>query len=239
MSTQNRQWILNARPSGRLTGEEFRWNAEGQMLVRNLWLSFDPGQRTWLLRDAYVPVIQIGEVMQAFAVGEVVESRHPDFKAGRSRARPLWLAGLYRDGRQRLRRHFQTPARYGAQPRVGPARPQRSDGLFRDDGDRPSQGRRNRRRIRRRRRHGFGCGPDRQDPGLPCHWNGRLVDEAHFDAAIKRQKRSSWKSARPAAAPTPSPPIVVGTRLVGSHPIAPNARHSRLARSRCELRLGS
>jgi hypothetical protein len=35
---QNRQWILNARPSGRLTGEEFRWNvasvprpAEGQM----------------------------------------------------------------------------------------------------------------------------------------------------------------------------------------------------------------
>ena len=26
LSTQNRQWILNARPSGRLTGEEFRWN---------------------------------------------------------------------------------------------------------------------------------------------------------------------------------------------------------------------
>ncbi len=45
------------------------------MLVRNLWLSFDPGQRTWLLRDAYVPVIQIGEVMQACAIGEVAESR--------------------------------------------------------------------------------------------------------------------------------------------------------------------
>jgi hypothetical protein len=26
MPLQNRQWILNARPSGRLTGEEFRWN---------------------------------------------------------------------------------------------------------------------------------------------------------------------------------------------------------------------
>jgi hypothetical protein len=37
----------------------------------------------------------------------------------------------------------------------------------------------------------------------------------------------------------PSTPIVVGTRLIASHPIAPNARHSRLARSRCELRLGS
>src|SRR5260221_11086215 len=97
MSTQNRQWILNARPSGRLTGEEFRWNvapvsrpAEGQMLVRNLWLSFDPGQRTWLLRDAYVPGIQIGEVLEAFAVREVVASRSPDFKAGRiAAARPV------------------------------------------------------------------------------------------------------------------------------------------------------
>jgi len=66
MPTQNRQWILNARPPDRLTGEEFRWNvapvprlAEGQVLVRNLWLSSDPGQRTWLLRDAYIPVIQI------------------------------------------------------------------------------------------------------------------------------------------------------------------------------------
>jgi hypothetical protein len=37
------------------------------LLVRNLWLSFDPGQRTRLLRNAYVPMIQIGEVMQAFA----------------------------------------------------------------------------------------------------------------------------------------------------------------------------
>src|SRR5260221_6216159 len=109
MATQKRQWILNARPSGRLTGEEFRWNvapvsrpAEGQMLVRNLWLSFDPGQRTWLLRDAYVPVIQIGEVMQAFAVGEVVESRHPDFKAERFRAGPLWPDGPDTDRPERL-----------------------------------------------------------------------------------------------------------------------------------------
>ena len=23
---KNRQWILNARPTGKLTGEEFRWN---------------------------------------------------------------------------------------------------------------------------------------------------------------------------------------------------------------------
>ncbi len=45
----NRQWILNARPASKLTGEEFRWNealipqpSDGQALVRNLWLSFRP-----------------------------------------------------------------------------------------------------------------------------------------------------------------------------------------------------
>ena len=57
---KNRQWILNVRPAGRLTGEEFRWNevsipqpSDGQVLVRNLWLSVDPAQRTWMTRDPY------------------------------------------------------------------------------------------------------------------------------------------------------------------------------------------
>jgi NADPH-dependent curcumin reductase CurA len=85
----NRQWILNARPSGKLTGSEFRWNeapipqaADGQVLVRNLWLSFDPTQRGWMSRDSYVPMIPLGEVMRAFAVGQVIESRNSDFKPG-------------------------------------------------------------------------------------------------------------------------------------------------------------
>jgi len=86
---KNRQWILNARPVGMLTGSEFRWNeaplpqpANGQALVRNLWLSFDPTQRNWMSRDSYVPMIPLGEVMRAVGVGQVIESRHPDFKPG-------------------------------------------------------------------------------------------------------------------------------------------------------------
>jgi NADPH-dependent curcumin reductase len=89
IKNKNRQWILNVRPSGRLTGEEFRWNeacipqpSDGQVLVWNLWLSVDPAQRTWMTRDSYKPKIPLGEVMQSFAVGQVLESRHPDFKAG-------------------------------------------------------------------------------------------------------------------------------------------------------------
>jgi NADPH-dependent curcumin reductase CurA len=86
---KNRQWILNARPAGKLTGNEFRWNevpvpqpSDGQVLVRNLWLSVDPAQRIWMARDSYKPAVPIGDVMQSFAVGQVLESHHPDLKPG-------------------------------------------------------------------------------------------------------------------------------------------------------------
>ena len=85
--TGNGFW--DARPVGKLTGKEFRWHeasipqpSDGQVLIRNLWLSVDPAQRIWMWRDSYIPKIPIGEVMASFAVGQVLESRHPDFKAG-------------------------------------------------------------------------------------------------------------------------------------------------------------
>jgi NADPH-dependent curcumin reductase len=86
---KNRRWILNARPAGKLTGEEFRWDeapipqpAGGQVLVRTLWLSIDPAQRIWMARDSYKPAVPLGDAMQSFSVGQVIESRHPDFKPG-------------------------------------------------------------------------------------------------------------------------------------------------------------
>ena len=85
----NRQWLLTARPAGALTGSEFGWNeaeipqpADGQVLVRNLWLSFDPTQRGWMARDTYIPMIPLGEPMRAAGVGQVIESRLADFKRG-------------------------------------------------------------------------------------------------------------------------------------------------------------
>ena len=87
--SKNRQWILNTRPAGKLTGEEFLWNeapiprpSDGQVLIRTLWLSVDPAQRIWMARDSYKPAVPLGDVMQSFAVGQVIESRHPDFKPG-------------------------------------------------------------------------------------------------------------------------------------------------------------
>jgi NADPH-dependent curcumin reductase CurA len=84
---ENRQWLLDIRPTGKLTGEEFRRNeasipqpSDGQVQVRNLWLSVDPAQRTWMMRDSYKPKTSLGEVMQSFAVGQVLESRQTDFQ---------------------------------------------------------------------------------------------------------------------------------------------------------------
>ncbi|MEQ8861563.1 MAG: NADP-dependent oxidoreductase [Pseudomonadales bacterium] len=86
----NRQWVLAKRPHGMVTGDNFEYRetaipepADGELLLRNLYLSFDPTQRGWMEdRESYLPPVQIGEVMRAGSVAQVVESRHPDFAKG-------------------------------------------------------------------------------------------------------------------------------------------------------------
>ncbi len=85
----NRQWLLARRPQGLVSAEDFRLvetpapvAGDGELLVRNLYLSVDPTQRGWMAGDTYLPAVKIGEVMRSFAVGEVTESRHPAFRAG-------------------------------------------------------------------------------------------------------------------------------------------------------------
>ena len=86
----NREWTLTTRPVGLPKRSDFTYQtkpaaalAEGQILVRNHYISLDPAMRGWM-NDArsYVPPIGIGEVMRAGAVGEVVASRSPDWKEG-------------------------------------------------------------------------------------------------------------------------------------------------------------
>ena len=87
---KNRQWLLAQRPQGMIRAEDFTWvqdapvpaPGEGEVLVRNLWLSCDPTQRGWMAGDTYLPAVKIGEVVRSFAVGEIVESKHPKFKPG-------------------------------------------------------------------------------------------------------------------------------------------------------------
>ena len=85
----NRQWTLARRPQGLVRPEDFKWvegpapvPAEGEVLVRNQYLSCDPTQRGWMAGDTYLPAVQIGDVMRAIAGGVVVESRHDGFRPG-------------------------------------------------------------------------------------------------------------------------------------------------------------
>src|SRR5512144_492547 len=85
----NRQWLLARRPLGLVQTEDFRWAeapvpepAEGEVLVRNLYLSCDPTQRGWMAADTYLPKVKIGDVMRSFAAGQVVKSRNPAFPVG-------------------------------------------------------------------------------------------------------------------------------------------------------------
>ena len=90
MTATNRRWTLAARPHGMVKESDFAFGeapvpavGDGQVLVRVLYLSFDPTQRGWIEdRPSYLPPVQIGEVMRAGAVGEVVQSKHAGFQPG-------------------------------------------------------------------------------------------------------------------------------------------------------------
>jgi NADPH-dependent curcumin reductase CurA len=82
--------VLASRPVGPVSESNFRVEeapaakpADGEVLVRNLWLSLDPYMRG-RMSDAksYVKGVDIGEVMVGQTVGEVVESRHPKLNVG-------------------------------------------------------------------------------------------------------------------------------------------------------------
>ena len=56
---------------------------DGEVLVKNLWLSLDPYMRGRMSeRKSYVKGVDIGEVMVGQTAGEVVESKNPAFKKG-------------------------------------------------------------------------------------------------------------------------------------------------------------
>ncbi len=86
----NLQIRLANRPKGLPQESDFQSVEEpipqpgdGQVLVRNRYLSLDPAMRGWMNEArSYVPPIGIGEAMRGLTVGEVVESRLPGFAPG-------------------------------------------------------------------------------------------------------------------------------------------------------------
>ena len=86
----NRQVVLKSRPVGipqaghfELTSAALRELRDGELLVRNEFLSVDPAMRGWVNAAAnYSDPVGLGEVMRSFAAGHVVASRHPRYAEG-------------------------------------------------------------------------------------------------------------------------------------------------------------
>ncbi len=86
----NQQFRLAARPVGlpkdsdwKQTSEPLRDLAEGEILVKVLYLSLDPAMRGWMNEGkSYIPPVGIGEVMRAGGIGKVVASTSPKFAVG-------------------------------------------------------------------------------------------------------------------------------------------------------------
>ena len=86
----NKKWILKNRPEGlvkdsdfELITEELGEIQEGEILIKNEYLSFDPTQRMWLTDlPGYLPPVQIDEVVRAGGMGRVLESKNPNYKEG-------------------------------------------------------------------------------------------------------------------------------------------------------------
>lgn len=85
----NRQWVVASRPEGVVGQHNFRWNEssipsphEGEALVRNLWLSFDPTQLLLISQPSDVGGIPAGSVMRGLAASLVIESDLPGLSPG-------------------------------------------------------------------------------------------------------------------------------------------------------------
>ena len=86
----SRQVRLKSRPSGIPQAEHFEIvevpvpePSDGQVLVRNIYLSVDPAMRGWVGAAAnYSDPVAVGAVMRSLAVGRVEESRNSDFHPG-------------------------------------------------------------------------------------------------------------------------------------------------------------
>src|SRR6266478_9511235 len=98
-----RQIVLKSRPAGIPQAENFDFAeatipelADGQILVRNEYLSVDPAMRGWVSAVAnYSTPVGIGEVMRSFASGKVVASKHKDYAEGESATGLIYSHSLH------------------------------------------------------------------------------------------------------------------------------------------------
>jgi NADPH-dependent curcumin reductase CurA len=104
----NRQIKFASRPTGMVTESNFQLvetplpvPAEGQVLLKTLYLSVDPYMRGFMsTRASYAAPMEIGDVMIGGTVSEVIESKNSKFQAGDVvEGRSGWQAYAVDDGK--------------------------------------------------------------------------------------------------------------------------------------------
>jgi NADPH-dependent curcumin reductase len=88
--TANRRWVLRGRPTGAISSSELVLEdyeppplEEGEVRIRNIYLSLDPTQRVWMSdREQYLPPVRVGDVMRGGTLGVVEESRSERYAVG-------------------------------------------------------------------------------------------------------------------------------------------------------------
>ncbi|MDB5430610.1 MAG: zinc-containing alcohol dehydrogenase superfamily [Caulobacter sp.] len=89
MADINRQIVLAELPQGKLTPANFRATegsipspADGEVLLRTLYVSLDAANRAWMQGATYRAAINAGDVMAGGALAEVVESKAANLAPG-------------------------------------------------------------------------------------------------------------------------------------------------------------
>jgi NADPH-dependent curcumin reductase CurA len=90
MRNSNRQWRLKRRPVGEIKAGDLELidapkpvPKDGEMLVRNIYLSLDPTNRIWMSdMEQYMPPVAIGDVMRGGTLGIVEQSNADGFAVG-------------------------------------------------------------------------------------------------------------------------------------------------------------
>ena len=92
-NTTAKKVVLRSNPEGNLKAGDFAVEdcpvpavTEGTFLVRNIFVSVDPMLRIFIdkkpLGSSQMPSLPLGTTIPGAAVGEVIETQHPDFKVG-------------------------------------------------------------------------------------------------------------------------------------------------------------
>ena len=87
----NKKFLLAGRPVGRpISDDDFEYQEEevrdiqeGEVLLENLVIEFQPAQKGWMENISnYVAPIEIGDVMRGSGIARVIESKSDKFKKG-------------------------------------------------------------------------------------------------------------------------------------------------------------